>query len=97
MSVEDMRVTIINCDGHDDDPIGVPFENKWGDTYFEDEAIAINDARAEGWEIEEGSRYGAAAYCPDCVTKRKRAEAGLSEIPEEIPGQLDIFEAVAHA
>lgn len=97
MSVEDVRVTVINCDGHDDDMIGVPFENKWGETYFEDDYTAIRDARSEGWEIAEGTSYGAMAWCPECVAKRKRLEPGLPEIPEEIPGQLDIFEAVAHA
>lgn len=94
MGVQDVEVKIISCDGHDNEFDGVLFENKWGDCYFEDimQSEAIAEARADGWEIGEG--WEPPAWCPECVAKRKREAAGLEEVPEEIPGQLDIFEAV---
>lgn len=88
MGVTDMRMTVIECDGCPN-----PFEDEWGTTYFEFEDHAIAKAKEEGWEI--GDELYADAFCPDCLAKRKRAEEGKPELPEEIPGQLDLLAEVA--
>lgn len=90
MGVIEIEVTVIGCDDCEE-----TFEDKWGVCYFESpaEERAVAEAKADGWHITDG-RYPD-AVCPDCVAKRKRAEEGKPELPEEIPGQLDLLAEVA--
>lgn len=87
MSITDMRVYVLDCDSCE-----CAFEGKFGDTYFEFNTEMIVEAQAAGWDVTD-EPY-ADAFCPDCVTKRKRAEEGKPELPEEIPGQLDLLAEV---
>lgn len=88
MGISDMRVYVLDCDGCE-----YAFEGKFGDTYFEFDTNMLSEAKSDGWDVSD-QQY-ADAFCPDCVAKRKRAEAGLPELVAEIPGQLDLLAEVA--
>lgn len=94
MSVDQANMTFIVCDNHEDDPIGVVYENTWGDQYFESSWDAVKQARADGWEIAE-DRWMSPALCPDCVKAKAREAAGLTEPQEQIPGQTDLLAELA--